>query len=76
MGQDKNAIEMAFDNHVKRLQTDIRHREGRMPHLTEVDSKNIASLRELRIPQYCDHIPGNTAGDMMEFSDLSELVKA
>ncbi len=76
MTQNKNAIEVAFGAHIHRLQADIAERNGRLPHLTEVDCKNIASLRELRIPQYCDFIPGNTAGDMMEFSDLSKLVKA
>ncbi len=42
--------------------------------LDEVDLKNIASLREGRVPQYGDHITcllGDDEYPMSEFSDLA-----
>ena len=63
-----------FGAHIHRLQADIAERNGRFPHLTKVDLKNIASLREGRVPLYSDHIAGNTAGAMWEFDDLTEAL--
>ena len=68
----ENKIEALFDAHIKRIKKDVKERNGRLPHLTEVDLKNIASLREGRVPEYSDHIPGNTAGAMWEFGDIVE----
>lgn len=66
----ENKIEALFNAHIKRIEKDIAERNGRFSHLTEVDLKNIASLREGRVPEYGDHIPGNTAGAMWEFDDI------
>tara|TARA_Y100000004_G_C8626827_1_gene291201 strand:+ start:201 stop:428 length:228 start_codon:yes stop_codon:yes gene_type:complete len=63
-------LDTLFGAHIHRLQADIAERNGRFSHLTEVDLKNIASLREGRVPEYGDHIPGNTAGAMWEFDDI------
>ena len=63
-------LENLFTSHINRIQKDIAERNGGYSHLTEVDLKNIASLREGRIPEYGDHIEGNTAGTMWEFDDL------
>ena len=67
-----DTLENLFTSHINRLQKDIAERNGRSSHLTEVDLKNIASLREGRVPEYGDHIPGNTAGPMWEFDDIVE----
>ena len=65
-------LDTLFGAHIHRLQADIAERNGRFSHLTEVDLKNIASLREGRVPEYGDHISGNTAGAMWEFDDIVE----
>jgi len=81
-----NKLEIAFSKHIERLKKDIKGRDQASwsdgtrcnPHhaqLDEVDLKNIASLREGRIPQYSDHIDclaGNDSMDMFEFADLTE----
>ena len=81
-----NKIENLITNHITRLQQDILERDQttfsdgtRKNPLDamhdEVDLKNIASLREGRIPQYSDHIDcllGNDRMDMFEFADLTE----
>ena len=69
-------LENLFASHINRIQKDIAERNGRYSHLTEVDLKNIASLREGRVPEYGDHIPGNTAGAMWEFDDIVEAQAA
>ena len=80
-----NRTETLLNNHIARLQQNILERDQttfddgtrRNPHhaqLDEVDLKNIASLREGRIPKYQDHIDcllGDDLIDMHEFSDLT-----
>ena len=79
-----NKSEIAFQNHINRLQADIDGRDNDTfsdgtPHNpldaehNKVDRKNIASLREGRIPEYNDHmtaIRGAEGIPMREFSDL------
>jgi len=81
-----NRIEHLVKNHVQRIQQDILERDQTTfsdgtrcnPHhaqLDEVDLKNIASLREGRIPKYNDHMDcllGDDEMDMLEFRDLTE----
>ena len=81
-----NKIEALISRHIQRLEKDIAGRDQdtfsdgtRKNPLDamhdEVDLKNIASLREGRIPQYSDHIDcllGNDRMDMFEFADLTE----
>ena len=83
-----NKIEIALRKHIERLKKEIKGRDQTSlsdgtrcnPHhaqLDEVDLKNIASLREGRIPQYDDHMDcflGNDSMDMFEFTDLTELI--
>ena len=68
----ENKIEALFNAHIKRLENDIAERNGRLAVLTEIDLKNIASLREGRVPEYGDHIPNNACGPMWEFDDIVE----
>ena len=44
-------LENLFTSHINRLQKDIAERNGRLAVLTEIDLKNIASLREGRVPE-------------------------
>ena len=81
-----NKTEALTTNHITRLEKDIKERDQttfsdgtrRNPfhaQLDEVDLKNIASLREARIPQYSDHMDcllGNDSMDMFEFADLTK----
>ena len=80
-----NRTETLLNNHIKRIQQDILERDqttfsdGKRcnpfhEQLDGVDLKNIASLREGRIPKYGDHMDcllGNDEMDMYEFSDLT-----
>ena len=82
-----NRTENLLNNHIARLQQDILERDQTTlsdgtrcnpfhAQLDEVDLKNIASLREGRIPKYGDHMEcfGNGPAepmDMFEFSDLT-----
>ena len=84
-----NKLEIALSKHIKRLEKDIKGRDQTTwsdgtrcnPHhaqLDEVDLKNIASLREGRVPQYGDHILcllGDDEYPMREFSDISEEMR-
>ena len=68
-----NKTEIAFSKHIKRLEKDIAEREADNPwhnELTKVDARNIASLREGRIPQYGDHMKMDNDIEMSEFEDL------
>jgi len=65
-------LENLFTSHINRLQKDIAERNGRLAVLTEIDLKNIASLREGRVPEYGDHLPNNACGPMWEFDDIVE----
>ena len=81
-----NRTESLLNNHIIRLQQNILERDQTTlsdgtrsnPHhaqLDEVDLKNIASLREGRIPKYNDHMDcllGDNEMDMSEFRDLTE----
>ena len=81
----ENKTETLLNNHINRLEKNIKERDQskfsdgtRMnpmdAMLDEVDLKNIASLREGRIPQYSDHMDcllGDDSMDMFEFSDLA-----
>ena len=83
-----NKLETLLSRHIGRLQADIANRDQdtfsdgtRKNPLDamhdEVDLKNIASLREGRIPQYQDHmdcLSGWQSMDMREFADLTEEV--
>lgn len=77
-----NRIETLLTNHIQRLQQDILGRDRttlsdgtrRNPHHAQqddVDLKNIASLREGRIPKYGDHMEMDNPLDMFEFADLT-----
>ena len=80
-----NRTETLLNNHITRLQQDILERDQstysdgtrRNPwhaQLDEIDLKNIASLREGRIPKYGDHMDcllGDDEYDMHEFRDLT-----
>lgn len=81
-----NKIETLLNNHITRLQQNILDRDQtklsdgtrRNPlheQLDGVDLKNIASLREGRIPKYGDHMDcllGDDEYDMHEFRDLTQ----
>jgi hypothetical protein len=78
-------IENLIKNHITRLQQNILDRDHSVmecgarsnpfhAQLDEVDLKNIASLREGRIPKYGDHMDcllGDDEYDMHEFRDLT-----
>jgi len=79
-----NKVENLITNHIQRINQDILERDqttfsdGKRcnpfhAQLDEVDLKNIASLREGRIPKYSDHMEtlGDEPMDMYEFSDLT-----
>ena len=79
-----NRTENLLNNHIQRITQDILGRDqtkfsdGKRcnpfhQQLDEVDLKNIASLREGRIPKYSDHMEtlGDEPMDMYEFSDLT-----
>ena len=73
-----NKLEALLSRHIQRLEKDIAGRELDNPfhaQLNEVDAKNIASLREARIPEYGDHMEMDNDLEMFEFSDLSEEVR-
>ena len=69
-------VERKFDNHIVRLQKAGAERPTDNPfdsELSRIDLKNIASLRELRVPLYNDHMDclvGDQEYPMREFSDL------
>jgi len=73
-----NKAEALLKNHIQRLQADIDSRDADNPmdqEYNKTDLKNIASLREGRVPQYGDHIKcllGDDEYPMREFSDLAE----
>ena len=80
-----NRTENLITNHIQRLQQDILGRDQTTSsdgtrcnpyhaQLDGVDLKNIASLREGRIPKYNDHLDcllGDDEMDMYEFADLT-----
>ena len=66
-------VEALFAAHIARLEVLVAGRDNDNPwhqELNKIDRKNIASLRESRVPEYGDHIDGNTAGTMSEFDDI------
>ena len=65
-------MEELMKDHILRLEKDIKERDNSAYHaeLNRIDLKNIASLREGRIPQYRDHGPALPEIEMFEFSDL------
>ena len=71
-----NKTEIAFSNQIKRLEKKVAERQADDPFdlvLNRIDLKNIASLREGRVPLYNDHIDcllGDEEYPMREFSDL------
>jgi len=70
---NNNKQEIVLSNHIKRLEKDIAKRDPDNPwdrELTKVDAKNIASLREARIPEYGDHCVWGEGLEMFEFEDL------
>ena len=80
-----NKVENLITNHIQRITQDILERDqttfsdGKRcnpfhAQLDEVDLKNIASLREGRIPKYGDHMEllGDEPMDMSEFRDLTQ----
>ena len=70
--------EKTMNDHIKRLENDIAERIETMKSLglgngleaeqNRVDARNIASLREGRIPQYRDHGVGLPEIEMHEFA--------
>ena len=83
-----NKVENLISNHIRRIQQDILERDqttfsdGKRcnpfhEQLDGVDLKNIASLREGRIPKYSDHMftLGKEPMDMDEFRDLTQEKK-
>ena len=73
-----NQIEIAFSSHIMRLEVDIAGRDNRNnplhSELTRIDVRNIASLREGRIPEYGDHMMMDNSIEMYEFSDLTRFL--
>jgi hypothetical protein len=81
-----NKTEKLISNHIQRIQQDILGRDQTTfsdgtrcnpfhKQLDGVDLKNIASLREGRIPKYSDHMDcllGNDEMDLSEFHDLTQ----
>ena len=68
-----NQEEIAFNEHIRRLSKDISTREAGNPwhnELTKIDARNIASLREGRIPEYGDHCVWGQGLKMFEFENL------
>ena len=85
---ENNKTETLLTNHIKRLENDIAERLDTMKSLglsngleaeqNKVDARNIASLREGRIPQYSDHMDclvGDQSIDMSEFADLTQEIR-
>ena len=79
-----NRTENLVTNHIQRIQQDVLERDQTTfsdgtrcnpyhAQLDGVDLKNIASLREGRIPQYSDHmdcLSGKDSMDMFEFAEM------
>ena len=66
-------VEALFAAHIARLETFVAGRDSGNPwhqSLNKVDSKNIASLREGRVPIYGDHMEMDNDATMFEFDDL------
>jgi hypothetical protein len=69
-------LEHMFETHIVRLQKAVAERPTDNPfdsELSRIDLKNNASLRELRVPLYNDHMDclvGDQEYPMREFSDL------
>ena len=76
MNNEMNIEEEAlFASHIARLEVLVAGRDDNNPwhqELNKVDRLNIASLREGRVPEYGDHLPGNHSGHMSEFDDIVE----
>ena len=76
-----NKVEALLNKHIVRLQAVVDGRDADDPkdrELNKTDLKNIASLREGRVPQYGDHILcllGDDEYPMLEFSDISEEMR-
>jgi hypothetical protein len=87
-----NKTEIAFSNHIKRLEKDIAESQTRMDEqglgndgmeaqLIRDDSKKIALLREAVVPKYSDLPEGKygnnlPAIEMFEFSDITDPTAA
>ena len=87
-----NKTEIAFGNHIKRLEKDVAEAQTRIDEhnlgndgmeaqLIRDDSKKIALLREAVVPKYSDLPEGKygnglPAIEMFEFSDLTDLSAA
>ena len=63
-----------FDKHITRIQSNIDSRDHSdnpfHVELSKVDARNIAYLREARIPLYSDHGQALPEMEMSEFDDL------
>ena len=78
--QEMNTVEVEalFAAHIARLKTLVAGRDKDNPmdqDRSKTDLKNIASLREGRVPQYGDHITcllGDDEYPMSEFRDIVE----
>ena len=71
-----NKIEIALRKHIKRIKKDIAERDPNSvwdKEKNKIDYKNIASLREGRVPQYSDHGVGLPEMEMFEFDNLRAL---
>ncbi len=84
--KNENKVNELIEAHISRLEADIADRDQSTfsdgtrrnslhAAFDEVDLKNIASLREGRVPLYNDHMDSITSGNeytMMEFDDIVE----
>jgi|TARA_R110000765_G_scaffold229526_1_gene333038 hypothetical protein len=78
-------VEILLEQHIERLKRDIADRNQSSfngirqnpwhSELDKADLKNIASLREGRIPIYGDHMNMDNDIEMSEFDDLTEAMR-
>ena len=78
-------VENLLRQHIERLERDIADRDQSSlngtrqnpwhSELDKADLKNIASLREGRIPIYGDHMNMDNDIEMSEFDDLTEAMR-
>lgn len=71
-------LEKLFTAHIERLKAAIAGRNEERSDLdksfNDVDRKNIASLRERRVPEYNDHIDGMTGDSSYQMEEFRDIV--
>ena len=83
-----NKVESLLSSHINRIQRNITDRDNSTfsngtprnvldADLNKIDRKNIASLREGRVPQYQDHMDCLLGDDipMSEFADVTQELR-